>query len=946
MPNNKWVWIVCSVFLMALFLPALAGAAAPKPDFLWWKFDEGSGTVAKDSSGNGRDGTMAGATWTTPGAGNLGSCLKFSGTSGTVTNVAAGTSLNGLGAVTVSMWIKSAITNTDKGFFICETPASNDNQVTIRYDAAGANGGGTNVLKVGLTSTSGLQQLESSSNRATTEWQHVAVTWKGGVGLKLYLNGKLDTPSNVQAVNTGTISGATTLIVGQGGKDAGASWNGLVDDVRVYKYDLTADQVASLLSFASEDEAADPRPANAATNVARDAVLAWTAAATAQTHNVYLGIDFADVNNATVAKPLNVLIGGGLAQATCTPSSTLQYGRTYYWRVDEVGATGTVTKGPVWSFTVEPYAYPITKVTATASGSAPGMGPENTVNGSGLNAQDQHSVDSKDMWLSAGAQPAWIQYAFDKAYQLSEMWVWNTNQMVEPLVGFGAKNVTVEYSTDGSTWATLAGVPEFAQAPGTTTYASNTTVNFGGVSAQYVKLTINGTWGMPQTGLSEVRFYYVPVQALAPQPAVGATGVSLEGTLNWQAGREAASHQVYLSLDQQAVTDGTAPVTTVTDHSFAPTGLQYGTTYYWRVDEVNAVTYPGDVWSFTTALYGVVEDFESYDDAESRIYDSWLDGYADNSSGSTVGNLDAPFAERTIIHGGKQAMPLTYDNTGKFSFSEATRTFDTAQNWTANGVKSLSLFFRGVPDNTGQLYLKINSTKVPYNGDAGNVAKPVWVPWNIDLSTVGGSLNKVTKLTIGIEGAGTKGKLYVDDIRLYPTVPAPAQPAVITGVVRAKGQAGTRTDASPFTTYTETTTPIVIAGGLQDGAIIFSDRPYPWAQTPAGLLGADYVLTFNNDKNAGETDVTYTVTLSRAATVFLTCDDRITDQQAAIDKVVAAFAKPGQFQNTGLKLYIHENDTTDRPMSVFSADLPAGTYVFGAQDSGYNFYTIGALPKK
>ena len=112
------------------------------------------------------------------------------------------------------------------------------------------------------------------------------------------------------------------------------------------------------------------------------------------------------------------------------------------------------------------------------------MGPENTVNGSGLNATDQHSTEAKEMWLSTGALPNWIQYQFDKVYKLTEMRVWNSNQMVETFVGFGAKNVTIEYSVDGVTWTTLAGVPEFAQAPAAATYTHNTTVNFGGVLAQ------------------------------------------------------------------------------------------------------------------------------------------------------------------------------------------------------------------------------------------------------------------------------------------------------------------------------------------------------------------------------------------------------------------------------------------------------------------------------
>ena len=68
-------------------------------------------------------------------------------------------------------------------------------------------------------------------------------------------------------------------------------------------------------------------------------------------------------------------------------------------------------------------------------------------------------------------------------------------QAVEPTIGFGAKEVGIEVSTDGITWTALAGVPEFAQAPGTDGYAHNTTVDFGGVLAKYVRLTIKSTWG-------------------------------------------------------------------------------------------------------------------------------------------------------------------------------------------------------------------------------------------------------------------------------------------------------------------------------------------------------------------------------------------------------------------------------------------------------------------
>jgi hypothetical protein len=184
-----------------------------------------------------------------------------------------------------------------------------------------------------------------------------------------------------------------------------------------------------------------------------------------------------------------------------------------------------------------------------------------------------------------------------------------------------------------------------------------------------------------------------------------------------------------------------------------------------------------------------------------------------------------------------------------------------------------------------------------------------------------------------------------------------ASASLITGVVRSNGQSGTRTDGSPINgAFTGNTAPVPMqAGGLKDGNFVFSDRNYPWALTPAQLIGAEYVPMFNTDKATSETDVTYAVTISQACTVAITADDRIpaswngggaiTSQQDAVDAVVAAFAAKGTFQDTGLNVFIHESATTDRPMSVYAAQLPAGTYVFGGQPSSLNYYTIGAIPE-
>jgi hypothetical protein len=298
--------------------------------------------------------------------------------------------------------------------------------------------------------------------------------------------------------------------------------------------------------------------------------------------------------------------------------------------------------------------------------------------------------------------------------------VWNSNQLIEGFLGFGAKNVTIEYSVDGQTWTVLEGVPEFAQAPGMATYKANTTVDLGGVMAKFVKLTINANWGglAPQAGLSEVRFLYVPVQAFEPKPTLAATGVSVNTDLNWRAGREAESHEVYIGTDENAMT----LVDTVAGHSSTAGPLEFATEYFWKVNEIGgAGPYEGEVWNFTTQKYAAIDDMESYNDDDNRIYDSWIDGWV-NNTGSQVGYDVSPFAEKTIVYGGGQSMPLRYDNSASPFVSEAEHAFDSAQNWTTNGADSLVVHFRGAAPSfaetaSGNIIMNAIGTDIWNNGD-------------------------------------------------------------------------------------------------------------------------------------------------------------------------------------------------------------------------------------
>ncbi|OHB68890.1 MAG: hypothetical protein A2Y77_04935 [Planctomycetes bacterium RBG_13_62_9] len=192
-----------------------------------------------------------------------------------------------------------------------------------------------------------------------------------------------------------------------------------------------------------------------------------------------------------------------------------------------------------------------------------------------------------------------------------------------------------------------------------------------------------------------------------PQPAQGANvDIRDVSDLSWSAGDNAATHDVYFGKDKDAVkaADTTSPLYQgrQSGTSFSLAGLVEfgGGSYFWRIDEVEAdgtTIRKGGVWGFTVPDYLIVDEFESYTDTEgSRIYEAWIDGWT-NGTGSQVGNLQAPFAERTVVHGGKQSMPIDYNNAKAPFYSEAETEFSPLQDWTTDGVTDLGLWFRGQP---------------------------------------------------------------------------------------------------------------------------------------------------------------------------------------------------------------------------------------------------------
>jgi internalin A len=297
--------------------------------------------------------------------------------------------------------------------------------------------------------------------------------------------------------------------------------------------------------------------------------------------------------------------------------------------------------------------------------------------------------------------------------------------------------------------------------------------------------------------------------AFDPRPYDGATDTAAELSLTWTSGAYTAEHDVYFGTDREAVANADPNDPNVYRGRLAldvtayePGVLGWNATYYWRVDEINEPEswspIVGSVWSFGTAGFVVVDDFELYGDsveANEAVFQTWLDGFgfgapemppffAGNGTNSSVGYSKPPYTERTIVHGGRQSMPLQYDNAKEPWYSQTGRTWTTPRDWTANDMDTLRLFVRGKPTNgPDDLYIMLEDegdhVVTVAHPDSATLLTARWLSWSIslaDLIDAGLDVTAIRRMGIGVGSPdnpqpGGSGIIYIDDIRVIKLLP-------------------------------------------------------------------------------------------------------------------------------------------------------------------------------
>ncbi len=529
-------------------------------------------------------------------------------------------------------------------------------------------------------------------------------------------------------------------------------------------------------------KAYNPEPANGVPFIDPDASLSWTAGFGTKLHNVYFGDNFDDVNSAIVGIPQGT--------TTYTPG-LLEYNKLYYWRIDEFDGVNTY-KGDVWSFK-----------TAKVGGGLRG----DYYRGMDLRNLVLKRLDPRVDFNWGGGEPdavvgednfsvRWtgeVEAAYTETYTFytntddgARLWI-DGQELVDD---WQDQSATENYGTIDLVAGQVYDI--------VMEYYDNT----GDAVAELL-------WSSPSTPKQHIPQAALspPVKASSPKPPYGAADVKMMPVLRWNAGDYAASHEVYFGTDEEAVRNADTSSSEykgtkdLGSERYEPDKLAWYTTYYWRIDEVNDVRpdspWKGNLWSFTTGDFLVVDDFEDYDIGNNEIWWAWRDGfgyashptlppYAGNGTGSMVGDeTTLSYTEETIVHGGLQAMPYFYDNNmqGKAKYSEVELTLDKMRDWTEEGVTQLVLWFHGNAANAPeQMYVKVNGSKVVYDGDVTDITRPQWKQWTIDLTSFGVNLQNVTSFGIGFGNdtnptAGGSGIVLFDDIRLYRQAPEVVVPS-------------------------------------------------------------------------------------------------------------------------------------------------------------------------
>ena len=224
-----------SVLVAFCLLTSLVGPAmAASGEVLVLHFDEGSGTIARDSSGYGNDGTIYGATWVD---GKYGKALWFDGVDDYVT-VGNDATLNfGTNSFSASVWVKSNEASNAHDIITKSQPSG---VVTPKRWRIGQNRNSDVFFDIDDDTEPAAVPHSTAINIADGSWHHIVAVRKAGTGTELFIDGVMRDSD----ADRGDISNTEHVYIGC--KSDKNFFSGLIDEVHIYNRALTAEEIKAL----------------------------------------------------------------------------------------------------------------------------------------------------------------------------------------------------------------------------------------------------------------------------------------------------------------------------------------------------------------------------------------------------------------------------------------------------------------------------------------------------------------------------------------------------------------------------------------------------------------------------------------------------------------------------------------------------------------------------
>ncbi|MHC4456655.1 MAG: hypothetical protein ACYS0I_06100, partial [Planctomycetota bacterium] len=483
-----------------------------------------------------------------------------------------------------------------------------------------------------------------------------------------------------------------------------------------------------------------PDPENGQDGVSPCPTLTWDTGYDANEHYVYWSDVFAEVNDRTIDPCV-------LSEPTAESLSIgpIAYDTEYFWAVDENDVSEVLHSGPLWSFTTgpDPCTAPLQR---NSNNSLYAMWGFDSDWGSGKTVADPcwavpadpnfdaNSVDDPCDWLAS----------YTPAGGSSRSGIADCNGPADVDGENSIRLKHTDYAIPGQTVNILAELVWSGENAPVVTLARNSgwgdnPAAAGGMSTQdtnkpdplysfqlcdgwmyslyqeefelvqpadYIHVLVENEGDFYLDYVEVDAWWRTPLVAHDPDPCDGDVNTPLGiGKLTWRPGLYADKHDVYLGTDKAAVADACSSVL-VSDNQdpnyYPPTAASVsvspGTTYYWRVDEVNDACdpclWPGQVWSFTTVPWILIDDFETYA-SSSELYNVWEDWHSlPEQGGESI--LEGTAA---LVHGDLQAMKFRYNH----SYGEPVirRTYSTPQDFSEGGLAALWMWIYGDANNAG-----------------------------------------------------------------------------------------------------------------------------------------------------------------------------------------------------------------------------------------------------